>query len=203
MEQSLEIKDLATALSKAQAEIKAAVKDSTNPFFKSKYADLSSVWEACRISITKNGLSVIQTGRSDFDLVIVTTQLQHSSGQWVRGEFSAKPVKNDPQAIGSCITYLRRYSLAAMVGVAPEDDDANDATKPAAKPAPVTISNHDYSKCPVGENKGIAWEKMNLKQLQFYKALFEREITNPKTATDIVKGCLSYVNNLLIQHQNQ
>lgn len=134
MEQSTDIKDLAKALSLAQAEIKGAVKDTANPFFKSRYADLSAVWDACREAITKNGLSVIQTGGTVCDTVIVVTQLMHSSGQWIRGSFSAKPVKADPQGVGSCITYLRRYSLAAMVGVAPEDDDGNAASMPQAKP---------------------------------------------------------------------
>lgn len=133
MEQSTEIKDLAAALALAQSEIKGAIKDSANPFFKSKYADLTSVWDACRAAITKNGLSVIQTCDDNDAKVTVTTQLMHSSGQWIRGQLSAKPAKSDPQGIGSCITYLRRYALAAMVGVAPEDDDGNAATLPQAQ----------------------------------------------------------------------
>lgn len=133
MEQSTDIAELAKALSLAQSEIKGAVKDAANPFFKSHYADLSSVWEACRAAITKNGLSIMQTGNDTGDTVTVITQLMHSSGQWIRGSFNAKPVKADPQGIGSCITYLRRYSLAAMVGVAPEDDDGNAASMPTVK----------------------------------------------------------------------
>lgn len=128
MQKSESINELATALAKAQGEIKGALKDSSNPFFKSKYADLSSVWEACRIPLSKNGLSVVQTNSlSTAELISVETVLMHSSGQWITGSLCARPVKNDPQGIGSCVTYLRRYSLAAMVGVCPEDDDGNHA----------------------------------------------------------------------------
>jgi hypothetical protein len=72
---------------------------------------------------------VIQTCCSEIpEVVIVETMLAHSSGEWVRGKVAMKPVKNDPQGVGSCITYARRYSLAAIVGVAPEDDDGNQAS---------------------------------------------------------------------------
>lgn len=139
MEQSEQINELAAALSKAQAKIVGAEKSSANPFFKSKYADLASVWDACRKQLSENGLSVIQTNGNSEDRVTVTTLLVHSSGQWVRGTCSAKPAKDDAQGIGSVITYLRRYGLAAIAGVAPEDDDGNAASaKPMAKPGAVT-----------------------------------------------------------------
>ena len=131
MKTSENIADLSAALAKAQGAIKGAVKDSANPFFKSRYADLSSVWDACRIPLSANGLSIVQA--SEFipeapEMVVIETQLNHSSGQWIQGRIVMKPVKNDPQSIGSCITYARRYSLAAMVGIAPEDDDGNAAS---------------------------------------------------------------------------
>ena len=122
---------LAEALAKAQGMMEGAVKDSSNPFFKSKYADLSSVWGACRKALSDNCLSVIQTTDSIAelpDLVIVNTRLCHSSGEWVEGRLIMKPVQNTPQGIGSCLTYARRYALSAMVGIAPEDDDGNAAT---------------------------------------------------------------------------
>lgn len=123
------IDELAAALSKAQAVIEGAIKDADNPYFKSKYADLGSVWEACRKPLTDNGLAVIQTteGANPEQVTIVTT-LVHSSGQWYRGHLTMKPVKADPQGIGSCITYGRRYGLQAIAGVAPEDDDGNAAS---------------------------------------------------------------------------
>ena len=128
IEQSENINELAAALSKAQGKITGALKDSANPFFKSKYADLASVWDACREHLSANGLAVVQTNGNDAERVTVTTMLVHSSGQWVRGVCSAKPAKDDAQALGSVTTYLRRYGLAAIVGVAQVDDDANAAT---------------------------------------------------------------------------
>ncbi len=136
MNKSETIGALAGALSKAQAEIRGAIKDTANPFFKSKYADLSSVWEACREQLTKNGLSVVQTNKAGDGRVIVETILMHTSGEWISGELDMKPVKDDPQGIGSAITYARRYALAAIVGVAPEDDDGNAASG-KVKPAQV------------------------------------------------------------------
>lgn len=119
--------DLAEALAKAQGGITGARKDSANPFFKSKYADLASVWDACREHLSANNLAVIQTMVPAASGITVITTLVHSSGQWIRGELNMVPVKNDPQGIGSCITYARRYALAAIVGVAQVDDDANSA----------------------------------------------------------------------------
>lgn len=128
-EQSAEIGELAAALSVAQGEITGALKDSANPFFKSKYADLASVWDACRASLSKNGLAVIQVaGTDDKGAAVITTTLAHKSGQWIRGSIALMPVKSDPQGMGSALTYARRYALAAMVGVAQVDDDANAAS---------------------------------------------------------------------------
>jgi len=130
--QSPDIGKLAEALSKAQGEMEGAKKDAKNPFFKSDYATLHSVWAACREHLSKNNLSVIQTTEGNGELTVVTT-LAHSSGQWVKGKLSIKPPKVDPQALGSCITYLRRYALAAMVGLSPADDDGEAAmTRPDA-----------------------------------------------------------------------
>lgn len=131
MTHSENINEIAGALAKAQAVIAGAAKDSDNPFFKSKYADLASVWDACRKPLTDHGLSVAQTAATAEGHVGVTTILMHGSGQWIRDTLVMKPTKDDPQGVGSCITYARRYALAAMVGVAPEDDDGNAAS---AKP---------------------------------------------------------------------
>jgi len=139
--QSDQINELATALSKAQAVMKGATKDSANPFFKSKYADIASVWEACRAALTENGLSVVQipntissvtlNGESEVvtELFVLETTLLHSSGQWMKGVYPIKPIKDDPQGVGGAITYARRYSLAAIVGIAQEDDDGKAASK--------------------------------------------------------------------------
>lgn len=141
MKTSESIKDIAAALAKAQAKIKGAEKDADNPFFGSTYATLASVWDACRDAITANGLSVAQGVEGDGELAKVVTRLMHSSGEWIESEISVRPMKmkvdkNDPekqitpQSVGSALTYARRYALAAMVGVAPEDDDGNAASQP-------------------------------------------------------------------------
>ena len=145
MNKSDDIKELALALSKTQSILKGALKDSNNPFFKSKYADLASVWEACREPLAANGLSVVQMPCNDTpDSVALETILMHTSGQWISSVFSMPVSKHDAQAVGSAITYARRYALAAVVGIAPEDDDGNLAsgkseTAKAAYSKPVAV----------------------------------------------------------------
>lgn len=136
MRTSEQINEIATALAKAQGAIEGAVKGNINPHFKSKYADLGAVWEACREHLSKNGIAVIQP----VDPQCVTTRLIHSSGQWVEdGGIPLKLSKDDMQGLGSAMTYARRYGLMAMVGIAPEDDDGNAASQPsAARPVAVT-----------------------------------------------------------------
>ncbi len=135
MKMSESIKELASALSKAQGQIKGALKDSANPFFKSKYADLSSVVEAIREAWSSNGLSYVQcVESSDKSEVSIETVILHSSGEWMACGVLSLPVsKHDAQGFGSAMTYARRYSLSAAAGVAPEDDDGNAATKAAPK----------------------------------------------------------------------
>jgi len=125
--QSESIGALAAALSKAQADITGALKDSQNPFFKSKYADLASCWDACRKQLAANGLSVIQTTRMTEQGLMLVTTLAHASGEWVAGEMPVLTKDASPQGQGSGITYARRYALAAIVGLAQIDDDAEAA----------------------------------------------------------------------------
>lgn len=139
-ERSESITEIAAALVKAQAQIEAVKKDSANPFFKSKYADLASVRDAIREPFAANGLCVVQEPSTEDGRVCITTTLLHSSGQYIRSSLRLTPVKQDPQAIGSAITYGRRYALQAVAGVAPEDDDGNAASQgkqlpPGVKPA--------------------------------------------------------------------
>jgi hypothetical protein len=130
MERSEQLADLATALCAAQAEIKIAAKDAVNPHFRSKYADLAGVWEACRKALHKHGLSVSQFAEPGNEgHLLLTTLLLHKSGQYLGGTALIPLVKSDPQAYGSALTYGRRYGLAALVGVvADEDDDGNAAS---------------------------------------------------------------------------
>jgi hypothetical protein len=125
--QSEQINELATALAKCQAEMNFAIKDSVNPAFRSKYADLSAVWEAIRQPLTKNGLAVVQTiDLMDGKTVLIST-LMHVSGQWIRSCLPIKTDKDTCQGWGSGITYARRYALAALVGCVQDDDDGNGA----------------------------------------------------------------------------
>ena len=124
MRHSEQIDQIAKALSAAQKSIKGAKKDSNNPHYKSRYADLASVWDACREALTAQGLAVVQSAGSVDGQLRVSTMLVHTSGQWFADDLLVPVRDTGPQAVGSAITYGRRYSLAAFVGVAPEDDDA-------------------------------------------------------------------------------
>ena len=128
MNRSESIGQLAEALAKAQGVIQNAIKDSSNPFFKSNYADLASVRNVCHGPLSANGLALSQLPENHEGRMVLTTLLMHSSGEWLSGELEMTPVKSDPQGIGSAITYARRYALAAITGVATEDDDGNAAS---------------------------------------------------------------------------
>lgn len=127
--QSDSIKNIAAAMAKVQASIEGAKKGSDNPHFKSKYADLTECWNACRAALSDNGIAVIQ-GVVNGNM---KTTLTHSSGEWISDEgiplCGYQSAKNPMQALGSAVTYARRYGLCAMVGIAPEDDDANALTQ--------------------------------------------------------------------------
>lgn len=142
MRTSETVKEIFAALAKAQAKIKGAMKDSDNPFFKSKYADLASVIEAVRVPFAENSLCCVQSVSTEPEthFPIVTTRVAHSSGEWLEDAVTVPISKMDAQSIGSATTYMRRYSLSAMAGVAQVDDDGNAATA-AATTSVASISN--------------------------------------------------------------
>ena len=127
--------ELYGALAKAQGEIINAAKNSKNPHFKSDYADLASILDTVKPALSKNGIAVIQGTAFDGSMVTVTTVLAHSAGGSISSEASCVPAKMDGQGIGSATTYLRRYGLAAMTGVAQADLDGEDS-KHSTPPAP-------------------------------------------------------------------
>ena len=134
MDKSEQINELATALSKAQGVIIPASKDTDNPFFKSKYADLASVWEVARKPLADNGLSIVQLPSAEGNIVTLKTIIMHASGQYITSDLTMVAKDAGPQAIGSCITYERRYALSSIVGIASEiDDDGNTATEVKGK----------------------------------------------------------------------
>lgn len=128
MRQSQSIAKLAAALVKAQGEVENATKNAANPHFKSRYADLAEILNTIKPVMTKHGLAVVQFPGFEEGHATVETQLVHESGEWIAGTSGAPLQKNDPQGVGSAITYLRRYSLAALAGIAQEDDDGNAAS---------------------------------------------------------------------------
>ena len=132
---SAQINELAEALAKAQGEMDGAAKKSTNPFFKSGYADLHEVISSTFPHLSKYGLSVTQGNEVISGAVCVTTTLLHKSGQWIRSRIKVPMSKVDAQGVGSATTYGRRYGLAAMVGVAQKDDDGNSISNANPKSA--------------------------------------------------------------------
>lgn len=125
---------IAAALVKAQRAFGPALKSSSNPHFKSKYADLAACVEAVIEGLNTNGIFLMQPAHECADGVTVETLFIHESGESVSaGKLHVPAAKQDPQGYGSALTYARRYSLMAACGIAPEDDDGNSASKPAPK----------------------------------------------------------------------
>ena len=144
MDKSEELNEFAAALAKAQGQIDDASKDSKNPYYNSKYADLASVRALIREPLANNGLSVVQLPTASIQGVEVETIILHSSGQFIKNKLfiplfprvnkEGKLTEVDAHAIGSGISYARRYSLMSMLALAADDDDGNAATvKPAVQ----------------------------------------------------------------------
>lgn len=176
-EQSEQIDKLASALAKAQGKITGALKDSKNPFFKSNYADLASCWDACRAPLSENELAVLQTTEVDAEGVTVVTTLAHASGQWVRSKLRMIPKDASPQSTGSVLTYARRYALAAIVGLAQVDDDANAAS-------------HD----PRGEQPTVSADEVHKYESRFRDAL-DADVDESAKAELVYKVHLDICNN--------
>ena len=130
-----ELDKLFSALSKAQKALRVAKKDSSNPFFKSVYADLVSVIKASRDALCDHGLSILQRLDKEENRLMLLTRLCHNSGQWIESAIDVTPSNANIQTLGSCITYLRRYAYAAIVGVvaSDEDDDGEKAVEEERK----------------------------------------------------------------------
>lgn len=140
------MKEISQAIVKAQKAFAPALKTNSNPFFKSKYADLSACIEAVIDALHSNGIALIQRNHDCENGIKVETILLHESGEEFSGGILHVPaLKNDPQAYGSALTYARRYSLMATCGIAPEDDDGNlgsrsftQSSAPNLQPLPIT-----------------------------------------------------------------
>lgn len=150
---SQDITELTKALVKAQGQIMIARESAKNPYFKSEYSTLKDIWDACREPLTANGLAVVQTLDGGEGEVVVITTMMHESGQWIRGRIPFKPAKIDSQALGSLVTYLKRYSLSAITGVVSsfEDDDGEgsmDRDKKETQESPSKNGNGSEAKKP-------------------------------------------------------
>lgn len=128
MKTSDSIKEIIPALLKVQGSIGKARKDKDNPFFKSKYADLESVWGACHEQLQENKIVVVQTGSEDEGQFYLITTLIHESGEWISSDIPLVMEKETMQGLGSAITYSRRFGLSAILGILQEDDDGNKAS---------------------------------------------------------------------------
>lgn len=181
-DESTSIAALAAALAKAQGQMKSASKSSLNPHFKSKYADLAAIWDVAREPLSSNGLAVLQRVSSTLEGVLITTQLVHSSGEWIKDRCVWPVAARTPQGMGSAITYGKRYALAALVGIAAdEDDDGNAASGPNA---PNKSKTADV-KAQVAARAAAA--KQETPWVRIAEAL-KKAGRDPQAAADFVKG---------------
>jgi ERF superfamily len=205
---SEQIDKLGVALSKAQSMIEGARKDSDNPFFKSKYADLASVWDACRKPLTDNGLSIIQTTGLENDKPILHTMLLHSSGQFISGTYPITSARPDAQSIVAALTYARRAALAAICGVAAiDDDDGNHAAGVVPKVNPLKeLRNHAVAVAQspgeyvptFGKFKGMKLKDADMHDLNAYMEYIQMEaLKNGKEITGKVAEFIEATDNYL------
>lgn len=159
------MKQIASALVKAQKEFGPALKTSTNPHFRSKYADLAACVEAVIDALNNNGIFLMQMTHETPDGAMAETVFVHESGEMLSaGKLFFPASKHDAQGYASSLSYVRRYSLMAACGIAPEDDDGNAASKPAPKPAPKVEAKPEpkVEAKPVETNAGVAEFAMNM-----------------------------------------
>ena len=173
MNRSESISKFAAAFVKAQASMGNAVKGSANPFFKSKFADLNSIREACTPALNEQGIAILQPTTVIDGKLYIETVLMHESGEFISGLYEIVVAKqNDPQALGSAISYGRRYGLQAMVSVGAEDDDSESAlgrkqtyTKPVAtvQTQPKVTLETNLSQGSEAPKKGFGAKKVEVK----------------------------------------
>ena len=147
---------IAAALAKAQGEMGNAGKDATNPAFRSQYATLASVRDTVIPPLARHEIACVQAPSTTAEGVLVETRLVHSSGQWMACTMGAAPKDYSAQSIGSTVTYLRRYGLMALAGIAPEDDDGNAAGGGPGPRAPAPAARREPRSEPRQEPQGAA-----------------------------------------------
>ena len=152
-------------LIKARGQFNAAVKDSANPHYKSKYVSLDGVIDAITEGLQANNLYCVQQTDIVDGKIQLHTKFIHTSGQWIGGIYPIHPVKNDPQGEGSALTYGRRYALMALAGIAPEDDDGNAATKAATKQNKVSDNAGKADDGMLEAAASLGWSKEKIEKV--------------------------------------
>lgn len=193
---SATIGELATALAKAQGAMSHAAKDSDNPHFGSRYADLAAIIDAARPAMAENGLSIVQRPLECADGIRLQTLLLHASGEWLADGVLFVPVsKRDAQGFGSALTYARRYALAALVGIAPDDDDGNAAVgRPAPAQAAAAPRQRKVSgggrelTWPFGDMKGTPFAEMPSKDLRWMAEQYETKNDRFRAKDDAMRA---------------
>jgi ERF superfamily len=185
METSVNTTEITKALIAFHQEIGKIKKDAKNPFFKSDYATLSSILDAIKDPLTTNGLTFVQFPDGENGL---TTRLMHESGQWMEATYKMVPAKNDPQGLGSAITYQRRYSLGAVLGLnIDNDDDGNAASMPTEAPKS-TFKPHSKEEGIYAELKGKILVENDFGELEKKKAalLNKPDVVTPTQLKDLL-----------------
>tara|TARA_R110000803_G_scaffold18124_2_gene48650 strand:- start:5098 stop:5868 length:771 start_codon:yes stop_codon:yes gene_type:complete len=195
---------IAGALATARGEMDKLLKGAENPFFKSKYADLAACLDVAIPHLSKNKIACIQgTNHLESGAIEVSTRLIHGSGEWLETSVTLKPVKFDPQGVGSAISYGRRYCVSSLLSLSAEDDDGNEATQPlpqsarqqpAKKQAPAPKQEDEIDMSP--PKKKVAPKKKASKEVdttpageETQKALAASILEAKLGAERIEKGC--------------
>src|ERR1700687_4125550 len=190
--------EIAKALCAAQNEMRPAIKDSTNPHFKSRYSDLSSIWESIRKPLTGNGITVWQDVTTSEKIVSVTTHVTHISGQWIEfGPLCIPILKQDAQAVGSAISYAKRYALCAAIGVvSDEDDDGEKAMgRDLKKDKPKHVDKDQWNEITEMINKCKPDYKKNMLDYLESQNITSYYQMDEKTYQKVKNGCLGNLNS--------
>lgn len=198
------IVEITKALIDFQGNLKPVPRESTNPYFKSKYASLHTIWEHIRKPLRDNGLAVTQLSHYQDGQVLLTTTLLHTSGEWLSGDLLVTPGKqNDAQSMGSALTYARRYALSAILGICSEEDDDAESTmvrgtkKTEKKPNPVVEAAKEMGAVESIKNAGEFLTKA-LNELKLNKSDVEK-ITGPISKLTDFEGSWVFLKNNLEQ----
>lgn len=175
MKTSNEINEIATALSTAQGHMTGAKKESVNPFFKANYSSLADIMQAISKPFFDNGLSFVQAAETEGGMIAVTTRIMHKSGQWIESLTMLPPVKTDPQAYGSAITYAKRYGLQALAGVPSIDDDAQFASASVQNKAQEKQKVNDKHFHDIKDRMTLLLGAVKIEFIDYYNGLTDNE----------------------------